>query len=191
MISHNSIMSIFVDIIRWNRQLFFSHCLSSLTDTTKGDKNFSFIFDNNLLDKLATIAHSLVIEMIDKALTPPKGISILMYHNLAIYSLIAISKEILYARWLLFVMIKIHRLFVVVSIDDIYCSLITQYFDLNMPDLNMPDSLFVFFKTKLIKKARNVALVSNRNRLLHHFEFVVNGLHETHIMPATLSEHGF
>lgn len=186
MISHNSIMSIFVDIIRWNRQPFFSHCLSSLTDTTKGDNNFSFIFDNNLLDKLATIAHSLVIEMIDKALTPPQGISILKYHNLAISSLIAISKEILYARWLLFVMIKIHRLFVMVSIDVICCSLITHYFD-----LNMPESLFVFFKTKLIKKARNVALFSNRNRLLHHFEFVVNGLHETHIMPATLSEHGF
>jgi hypothetical protein len=35
MISHYSMQSFFVGIIKWNGQLFLSHCLRYLTDTTK------------------------------------------------------------------------------------------------------------------------------------------------------------
>jgi hypothetical protein len=57
--------------------------------------------------------------------------------------------------------------------------------------LNMPESSFMFFNTKLIKKCRHLGISTSRNRFFLHYEFDFNGDHVTHNIPATLSRQGF
>jgi hypothetical protein len=187
MIGHHSIKSILVDLIRWNRQLFLSHCLSSLTDTTKADNIFVDVPEAFSLDTLAGISQSLVIEMIEESRIFLQLINILLYHNRPDYILFTISKKLLYDySWLLFYMDKVYSSFVTVSPEIIFCSLITRHFD-----LDMPENLFIFFKTKLINKHRNVAMLSNSNSFLSNFEFVIHKFYGMHNMSAIFSEYVF
>lgn len=187
MIGHHSIKSILVGLIRWNRQLFLSHCLSSLTDTTKADNIFVDVPETFSLDTLAGISQSLVIEMIEESRIFLQLINISLHHNRPDYILFTISEKLLYdSSWLLFNMDKVHSSFVTVSPEIIFCSLITRHFD-----LDMPENLFMFFKTKLVNEHRNVAMLSNSNNLLSHFEFVIHKFYDIHNMPAIFSEHGF
>jgi hypothetical protein len=187
MISYHSIKSIFFGIIKWNRQQLLSHCHSSLTDTNQKEISSCNFFDNILPYKLATIAQSFDIVMIDKTRTLPQEISIFIYYNECNYSLLFDSKKkSCDSHWPLFVTDKIYKLAVITLPKIIGCGLITRHFD-----LNITESLIMFFKTELIKKSRNVAMLLNKNRLFPHFDFVIYALHVTHNIPATLSEHEF
>jgi len=125
--------------------------------------------------------------MIDKSRTTPRATSILMYQNSSDYSLLISFRKILYdSYWPFFVMVNIYRLFAKVSTDIIGYGQISQNLE-----LNMSESLFVFFKTELIMKLHNVAMLANSIRLFPNFEFVVNGLNVTHYKPVTLVEYGF
>jgi hypothetical protein len=187
MISHYSIKSIFFGIIKSNRQQFLFHYHSSLTDTNQKEISFDNFFDNILPYKLATIAQSFGIAIIDKARTLPQKISIFIYYNNSNYSLLFDSKKKLCdSHWPLFVIDKIYKLTVITLPKIIGCGLIIRHFD-----LNITESLIMFFKTELIKKSRNVAMLLSKNRLFPHFDFVIYALHVTHTISATLSEHEF
>jgi hypothetical protein len=125
--------------------------------------------------------------MIDKSSTTPRETSILMYQNKSDYSLLTSFIEIIYdSYWPFFDMVAIYRLFAKVSTNIIGYGQISRNLE-----LTMSESLFVFFKTELIMKLHNVAMLANSIRLFPNFEFVVNGLNVTHYKPATLVEYGF
>jgi len=186
MIMNHSIRSIFVGITSWNSQLFLPHCLRSLAETTKGHDITICVLDNNSTDDSVAIAQSFGVEVIQMGCTQPQALSYLINHSRADYTLLIHSDVILIdPRWPLLCMDKINRSVVLVSPEDIGCGPMTRPFG-----LNMPESSFMFFNTKLIKKCRHVVLPS-RNNFFPHFEFNFNGHHVTHNIPATLSRHGF
>ncbi len=187
MISHYYIKSISVNINRWNRQLFFFYSLSSLTETTIREIIFGYFSDNILPVKSAANPQFFGIETIDKTRNPRQAIGILMCYNSPSYSLLTNSiKQFYYSYWLLFTMDKIFSLVVTKLPEIIRCGVILRHFD-----LNMPRKLFMFYKTELIKKSSNIAMLSNSDRLFPHIEFVVNGLNVIHILSATLSDYRF
>ena len=187
MISHYYIKSMSVDIISWNRQLFFFYSLSSLTKTTIRKINFGYFSENILPVKSAANAQFFGIETIDKTRNPQQAIGSLMCYNSPSYTLLTNSiKQFYDSYWLLFAMDKIFSLVVTILPEIIRCGVTLRHFD-----LNMPRKLFMFYKTALIKKSSNIAMLSNSDRLLPHIEFVVNGLNVTHILSATLSDHRF
>ena len=125
--------------------------------------------------------------MIDKSRTTPRAICMLIYQNSSDYSLLINFSKILYdSYWSLFIMDTIYRLFNI-ALPEIICY---GQISRNL-ELNMPESLFMFFKTELIQKSHNVAMLSNSYRLFPKFEFVVNGLNITHYILAILVEQGF
>ena len=148
MISYYSIKSLFFGIIKSNRQQFLFHCHSSLTDTNQKEISFDNFFDNILPYKLATIAQSFGIAIIDKLRTLPQEISFFIYCNNCNYSLLFDSKrKQCDSHWPLFVIDKIYKLTVIILPKIIGCGLIIRHFD-----LNITESLIMFFKTELIKK---------------------------------------
>ena len=184
---NHSSKSIFVGITSWNSQLFLPHCLRSLLDTTEGQNISICVLDNNSTDDSVAIARSFGVDVIEMGCTQPQALSFLLNRSRADYTLLIHSDVILIdPRWPLLCMEKINSSVVLVSPEDIGCGPMTRPFG-----LNMPESSFMFFNTKLIKKCRNLGISTRRNRFFLHYEFDFNGDHVTHNIPATLSRQGF
>lgn len=184
---NHSSKSIFVGITSWNSQLFLPHCLRSLMDTTQGQNISICVLDNNSTDDSVAIARSFGVDVIEMGCTQPQALSFLLNHSRADYTLLIHSDVILIdPRWPLLCMEKINSSVVLVSPEDIGCGPMTRPFG-----LNMPESSFMFFNTKLIKKCRHLGISTSRNRFFLHYEFDFNGDHVTHNIPATLSRQGF
>ena len=187
MMMHHSAKSIFVGITSWNSQLFLPHCLRSLQETTQGQDISICVLDNNSTDDSVAIARSFGVEVIQMGCTQPQALSFLINRSRSDYTLLIHADVILVdPRWSSLCMDKIDDSVVLVSPEDIGCGPMTRPFG-----LNMPESSFMFFKTKLIKKCRSLVLLPTRNRLFPRYEFVFNGHHVTHNIPSTLSRHGF
>lgn len=179
--------SIFVGITSWNSQLFLPHCLRSLIETTKSYDISICVLDNNSTDDSAAIARSFGVEVIQFACTQPQALSFLINRSQADYTLLIHSDVILIdSRWPLLCIDKISDSVILVSPEDIGCGPMTRPFG-----INMPESSFMFFNTKFIKKCRNLVMLPTRTSLFPRFEFDFNGQHVTHNIPAVLSRHGF
>jgi len=187
MIMHHSGKSIFVGITSWNSQLFLPHCLRSLQETTKGQDISICVLDNNSIDDSVSIARSFGVEVIQMGCTQPQALSFLINYSRADYTLLIHSDVILIdSRWPSLCIEKINGSVVLVSPEDIGCGPMTRPFG-----LNMPESSFMFFDTKRIKKCRHLKIFPTRNRPFPYCELDFNGNHVTHNIPATLSRHGF
>lgn len=179
--------SIFIGITSWNSQLFLPHCLRSLIETTQGYDISICVLDNNSSDDSAAIARSFGVEVIQFACTQPQALSFLINRSRADYTLLIHSDVILIdSRWPLLCIDKINDSVILVSPEDIGCGPMTRPFG-----INMPESSFMFFNTKLIKKCRHLVMFPTRTSFFPRFEFDFNGQHVTHNIPATLSRHGF
>jgi glycosyltransferase involved in cell wall biosynthesis len=187
MIMNYSTNSIFVGITSWNSQLFLPHCLRSLIETTKGQNVSICVLDNNSTDDSVAIAQAFGVEVIQMGCTQPQALSFLINHSKADYTLLIHSDVILVdPRWPLLCMDKIEGKVVLVSPEDIGCGPMTRPFG-----INKPESSFMFFNTKLIKKCRKIIMRPSRNRIFPQYEFDFNGSHVTHNIPAILSRHGY
>jgi glycosyltransferase involved in cell wall biosynthesis len=187
MIVHHSGKSIFVGITSWNSKLFLPHCLRSLQETTQGQDISICVLDNNSTDESVSIARSFGVEVIQMGCTQPQALSFLINRSRADYTLLIHSDVILIdPRWPSLCIDKINKSVVLVSPEDIGCGPMTRPFG-----INMPESSFMFFNTKLIKKCRHLVVLPTRDRLFPHYEFDFNGNHVTHNIPAILSKHGF
>jgi len=183
---NHSSKSIFVGITSWNSQLFLPHCLRSLIETTRGQDISICVLDNNSTDDSVAIARSFGVEVIQIGCTQPQALSMLINHSRADYTLLIHSDVILLdSRWPSLCIDKINASVVLVSPEDIGCGPMTRPFG-----LNMPESSFMFFDTKLIKKCRHLVMLPNRNNFFPRFEFYFNGPHLTHNIPAILSRYG-
>jgi glycosyltransferase involved in cell wall biosynthesis len=145
------------------------------------------VLDNNSIDDSVEVAQSFGVEVIQMGCTQPQALSFLINHSRADYTLL-IHSDVVFIdhRWLLLCMDKINGSVVLVSPEDIGCGPMTRPFG-----LNMPESSFMFFNTKLIKKCRHLLLLPTRKRFFPQYEFDFNGDHVTHNIPATLSRKGF
>lgn len=184
---NHSSKSVFVGITSWNSQLFLPHCLRSLIETTKGIDISICVLDNNSTDDSVAVAKSFGVEVIQAGCTQPQALSFLINHSKADYTLL-IHSDVIFIdpRWPLLCMDKINGSVVLVSPEDIGCGPMTRPFG-----LNMPESSFMFFNTKQIKKCRHMVLLPTRKRFFPQYEFEFNGDHVTHNIPATLSRRGF
>jgi glycosyltransferase involved in cell wall biosynthesis len=179
--------SIFVGITSWNSQLFLPHCLHSLIETTQGQDISICVLDNNSTDDSVAIARTFGVEVIQMGCTQPQALSYLINRSQSDYTLLIHSDVILIdPRWPLLCKDKINGTVVLVSPEDIGCGPMTRPFG-----LNMPESSFMFFNTKLIKKCRQLVILPTRNRFFPRFEFDFTGHHVTHNIPTILSRHGF
>jgi hypothetical protein len=143
--------------------------------------------DNNSTDDSVAIARSFEVEVIQMACTQPQALSFLINRSRADYTLLIHSDVILIdPRWPSLCIDKTNESVVLVSPEDIGCGPMTRPFG-----LNMPESSFMFFNTKLIKQCRHLVLFPTRNSFFPRYEFDFNGHHVTHNIPATLSRHGF
>jgi hypothetical protein len=121
------------------------------------------------------------------ACTQPQALSFLINRSRADYTLLIHSDVILIdPRWPSLCIDKINESVVLVSPEDIGCGPMTRPFG-----LNMPESSFMFFNTKLIKKCRHLLMFPTRNSFFPRYEFDFNGHHVTHNIPGILSRHGF
>ena len=187
MMMHHSSKSIFVGITSWNSQLFLPHCIRSLQETARGQDISICVLDNNSIDDSVAIAHSFGVEVIQMGCTQPQALSFMINYSRADYTLLIHSDVILLdSRWPSLCMEKINGSVVLVSPEDIGCGPMTRPFG-----FNMPESSFMFFDTKLIKKCRHLKMFPTRNKPFPHFEFDFNGSHVTHNIPHILSRHGF
>ena len=179
--------SIFVGITSWNSQLFLPHCLGSLQNTTQGQNLNICVLDNKSTDNSADIARSYGAQVIEKSCTQPQALSYLINHSKADYTLLIHSDVIfLDPRWFKLCQEKINKSVVLVSPEDIGCGPMTRPFG-----INMPESSFMFFDTKKIKKCRDLLMRPTRNNLLPRYEFDFNGPHVTHNIPKILARRHF
>ena len=179
--------SVFVGITSWNSKLFLPHCLRSLQDTTQGQNISVSVLDNMSTDNSAEIARSFGVEVIEMACTQPQALSFLINHSKADYTLL-IHADVIFIdpRWLTLCQDKIDNSVVLVSPEDIGCGPMTRPFG-----INMPESSFMFFNTKMIKKCRELRLRPARNKIFPRYDFDFNGPHVTHNIPRTLARYRF
>lgn len=179
---------LFIGITSWNSQLLLGASIQSVIQTTKCLNPFICVLDNYSNDRSCEIAHSFGINVIRHKSTQPQAINYLINKSKADYTLIIHSDVVMLdINWFYRCAAKLNESTILLSPEDIGCGPLTRPFG-----RGMPESSFLFFRTKELKSCRTWEISRPRRWSVSIRKKIdLSGSHLTHKLPSILASKSY
>lgn len=180
------LVKLFIGIPTWNSEVFLPVCLSQIKKNTLGIPFKIVVLDNDSLDRTEEIARDYGCEFFVKKCGLPDALNRLLSLSSLEYTLLMHADTILLSeKWFELTSSRLRDNVALVSPQDIGCGPFTRPWG-----RGMPESSFLLFDTKKVKKARKVRWVRRFSMPFPQsiFDFYVE--HVTHKLPRDLAEVG-
>lgn len=179
-------LELFVGVTSWNSSLFIGPCLDALRATLGDASARIVVMDNGSTDGTDVIARENGAEVIDVRISQADALNRLASMSNATYTLLIHADVVMLgADWFALCKRACQAGAALVSPEDIGCGPLTRAFG-----KGMPESSFLFFETRALKRLREIKWTGRRflSRPRRAVDFY--GPHVTHRLPMKLAARG-
>ena len=179
-------IDLFIGITSWNSSLFLPHCLESINKATNSCTKEVWVIDNQSSDSSVELAKAKGANVLVEKCSQAQALNKFVSMSNARYTLMLHSDVILLnADWFAICTSKLDRETILISPEDIGCGPLSRPFG-----LGKPESSFLLFDTKALKKCRQILWKKKWRLSYPYYAFNFRGSHITHDIPNRLNQKG-